>query len=167
MLDDVEIVGFMARVVGPGISVWSIGGVEATIDVVVGFDASRLDGFGGGAGGLSGVGAARAWVLGYFGQPHILARFMAADSVKTIPSARRIGMTWMILCLAGSLGVGFFGIAYFANNPGQAGPVDANSERVFIELASLLFNPWIAGVLLSAILAAVMSTLSCQLLVCS
>src|SRR3546814_8131835 len=47
------------------------------------------------------------------------------------------------------------------------GPVDANSERVFIELASLLFNPWIAGVLLSAILAAVMSTLSCQLLVCS
>src|SRR3546814_12335459 len=76
-------------------------------------------------------------------------------------------MTWMILCLAGSLGVGFFGIAYFANHPGQAGPVDANSERVFIELASLLFNPWIAGVLLSAILAAVMSTLSCQLLVCS
>src|SRR3546814_15491801 len=76
---------------------------------------------------------------------------MAADSVKTIPSARRIGMTWMILCLAGSPGVGFFGIAYFANNPGQAGPVDAHSERVFIELASLPFNPGIAGGLLSAI----------------
>src|SRR3546814_6183093 len=84
-----------------------------------------------------------------------------------MPAARRIGMTWMILCLAGSLGVGFFGIAYFANHPEAAGPVDANSERVFIELASLLFNPWVAGVLLSAILAAVMSTLSCQLLVCS
>src|SRR3546814_15942416 len=76
-------------------------------------------------------------------------------------------MTWMILCLAGSLGVGFFGIAYFANHPAQAGPVDANSERVFIALASLLFNPWSAGVLLSALLSAVMSTLSCQLLVCS
>ncbi len=42
-----------------------------------------------------------------------------------------------------------------------------NPERVFIELAKILFNPWVAGVLLSAILAAVMSTLSCQLLVCS
>ena len=68
---------------------------------------------------------------------------------------------------AGTIAVGFFGIAYFANNPGQAGNVSQNGERVFIELAMLLFNPWVAGVLLSAILAAVMSTLSCQLLVCS
>ena len=73
----------------------------------------------------------------------------------------------MILCPAGTIAVGFFGIAYFANNPGQAGNVSQNGERVFIELAMLLFNPWVAGVLLSAILAAVMSTLSCQLLVCS
>src|SRR3546814_143245 len=158
---------FFALLLAPSIILMNNGGFEATIDVVREFDASRLDWFGGGAVGLIGVVSALAWGLGYFGQPHILARFMAADSVKTIPSARRIGMTWMILCLAGSLGVGFFGIAYFANNPGQAGPVDANSERVFIELTSLLFNPWIAGVLLSAILAAVMSTLSCQLLVCS
>jgi sodium/proline symporter len=63
--------------------------------------------------------------------------------------------------------VGFFGIAYFNNNPAQAGAVNQNAERVFIELAQILFNPWIAGILLSAILAAVMSTLSCQLLVCS
>lgn len=51
------------------------------------------------------------WGLGYFGQPHILARFMAADSVKSIAKARRISMTWMILCLAGTCAVGFFGIA--------------------------------------------------------
>jgi sodium/proline symporter len=108
-----------------------------------------------------------AWGLGYFGQPHILARFMAADSVKSIPAARRISMTWMILCLGGAVAVGFFGIAYFAANPQLAGPVTENPERVFIELSKILFNPWIAGVLLSAILAAVMSTLSCQLLVCS
>ncbi|WP_423814465.1 sodium:solute symporter family transporter, partial [Pseudomonas viridiflava] len=108
-----------------------------------------------------------AWGLGYFGQPHILARFMAADSVKSIAKARRISMTWMILCLAGTCAVGFFGIAYFSANPDVAGPVTENPERVFIELSKLLFNPWIAGVLLSAILAAVMSTLSCQLLVCS
>jgi sodium/proline symporter len=63
--------------------------------------------------------------------------------------------------------VGFFGIAYFNNNPALAGAVNQNAERVFIELAQILFNPWIAGILLSAILAAVMSTLSCQLLVCS
>ncbi|MCW2476828.1 MULTISPECIES: sodium/proline symporter PutP [unclassified Symbiopectobacterium] len=107
------------------------------------------------------------WGLGYFGQPHILARFMAADSHHTIRSARRISMTWMILCLAGAVSVGFFGIAYFSNHPEQAGNVTHNAERVFIELSMLLFNPWIAGILLSAILAAVMSTLSCQLLVCS
>ncbi|WP_034915581.1 sodium/proline symporter PutP [Erwinia sp. 9145] len=107
------------------------------------------------------------WGLGYFGQPHILARFMAADSHRSIRSARRISMTWMILCLAGAVAVGFFGIAYFQNHPEQASGVTENGERVFIELARILFNPWIAGILLSAILAAVMSTLSCQLLVCS
>ena len=73
----------------------------------------------------------------------------------------------MILCLGGAVAVGFFGIAYFNNNPRAAGAVNQNAERVFIELAQILFNPWIAGILLSAILAAVMSTLSCQLLVCS
>ncbi|MGX2949854.1 sodium/proline symporter PutP [Ursidibacter sp. B-7004-1] len=108
-----------------------------------------------------------AWGLGYFGQPHILARFMAADSVKSIPNARRISMIWMIICLFGAVGIGFFGQAYFFANPEQATVVNQNHEQVFIELSKLLFNPWIAGILLSAILAAVMSTLSCQLLICS
>jgi sodium/proline symporter len=108
-----------------------------------------------------------AWGLGYFGQPHILVRFMAASSVEAIPSARRIGMTWMILCLAGAVAVGFVGIPYFALNSGGAAAVNANGETVFMEIAKQLFNPWIAGALLAAILAAVMSTLSCQLLVCS
>lgn len=108
-----------------------------------------------------------AWGLGYMGQPHILARFMSASSVGVIPAARRIGMTWMILTLAGAVAAGFFGIAYFEAHPDQAEPVRANRETVFIALSQVLFNPWIGGVLLSAILAAVMSTLSCQLLVCS
>ncbi|MEG2433256.1 MAG: sodium/solute symporter, partial [Acinetobacter sp.] len=108
-----------------------------------------------------------AWGLGYFGQPHILVRFMAADSVKSIPNARRIGMTWMILCLGGAVAAGFFGIAYFQQHPELASVVNANPETVFMELTKILFNPWIAGVVLAAILAAVMSTLSCQLLVCS
>lgn len=108
-----------------------------------------------------------AWGLGYFGQPHILVRFMAARSLAEIKPARRIGMTWMILCLAGAVAVGFFGIAYFQLHPDQATMVKGNPETVFISLSLLLFNPWIAGMLLAAILAAVMSTLSCQLLVCS
>lgn len=108
-----------------------------------------------------------AWGLGYFGQPHILVRFMAADSVKSIPNARRIGMTWMTLCLGGAVAAGFFGIAFFELHPELAATVTQNPETVFMELTKLLFNPWIAGIVLAAILAAVMSTLSCQLLVCS
>ncbi|SPL70476.1 sodium/proline symporter PutP [Acinetobacter stercoris] len=108
-----------------------------------------------------------AWGLGYFGQPHILVRFMAADSVRSIPQARKIGMSWMILCLGGAVGVGFISIAYFQAHPELASAVIQNPETVFMELTKILFNPWVAGVVLAAILAAVMSTLSCQLLVCS
>ena len=114
-----------------------------------------------------GIVSTAAWGLGYFGQPHILARFMASDNVQSLKHARRIGMTWMILCLGGAVAVGYFGIAYFGAKPEDIGALGGKDERIFIGLSTLLFNPWIAGVILSAILAAVMSTLSCQLLVCS
>ncbi|PPI88198.1 sodium/proline symporter PutP [Candidatus Pantoea edessiphila] len=107
------------------------------------------------------------WGLGYFGQPHILTRFMASESHLSIVMARKISIAWMILCLLGAILVGFFGIAYFESNPDNSTGVIENSECVFVDLARMLFNPWIGGVLLSAILAAIMSTLSCQLLVCS
>ncbi|KGM55395.1 proline:sodium symporter PutP [Lysobacter daejeonensis GH1-9] len=154
-----------ALVLTPVIVVVSNGGIQPSLALIEQVDPTRLDWMG--AGGLMAVVSAAAWGLGYFGQPHILARFMAADHVSSIPKARRIGMTWMVLCLAGAIAVGFFGIAHYAAHPEAAGPVSQNPERVFITLAEQLFNPWIAGVLLSAILAAVMSTLSCQLLVCS
>ena len=142
------------------------GGLEETRALVEQVDPARMRWVG--AGGMVAVVSALAWGLGYFGQPHILARFMAADSLATIPRARGIGMAWMILCLLGAVAVGWSGIGYFAAHPGQgATMVAANPERVFIALAEALFNPWVAGVLLSAILAAIMSTLSCQLLVCS
>ena len=115
-----------------------------------------------------GIVSTAAWGLGYFGQPHILARFMAAENVQSLKSARRIGMTWMILCLAGAVAVGYFGIAYAGMFGDKLNAeLQGNNERIFIALSTLLFNPWIAGIILSAILAAVMSTLSCQLLVCS
>ncbi|MFI8483088.1 sodium/proline symporter PutP [Pseudomonas sp. NPDC078700] len=154
-----------ALILTPVIVMIATGGADSTFAAIEMQDATNFDMFKGAT--FIGVISLMAWGLGYFGQPHILARFMAADSVKTIPAARRISMAWMILCLIGTVSVGFFGIAYFAANPDVAGPVTENPERVFIELAKLLFNPWIAGILLSAILAAVMSTLSCQLLVCS
>ena len=141
------------------------GGVDTTFLAIEAQNPANFDMFRNAS--FIGIISLMGWGLGYFGQPHILARFMAADSVKSIANARRISMTWMILCLAGTCAVGFFGIAYFSAHPEVAGPVTENHERVFIELAKILFNPWIAGVLLSAILAAVMSTLSCQLLVCS
>lgn len=149
----------------PVMAIAASGGIGPSLALIEQVDPGHLQWIG--AGGVMAVVSALAWGFGYFGQPHILARFMAADSVATIPRARRIGMTWMVLCLLGALSTGFFGVAYFAANPELAGPVNENPERVFIVLSELLFNPWVAGVLLSAILAAVMSTLSCQLLVCS
>ncbi|CAI1495360.1 Propionate transporter [Serratia quinivorans] len=154
-----------ALILTPVIVIFAVGGIDTSMMVIEAKNPANIDMLK----GLNFVAilSLLGWGLGYFGQPHILARFMAADSHRTIRSARRISMTWMILCLAGTIAVGFFGIAYFANNPSLAGNVSQNGERVFIELAMILFNPWVAGILLSAILAAVMSTLSCQLLVCS
>ena len=154
-----------ALVLTPIVVVIATGGPAASIAVIEQANPANVDLFKGAS--AIGIISLLAWGLGYFGQPHILARFMAAESLAAIPQARRIGMTWMVLCLLGAMAVGFFGIAWFTQHPNQAGMVTANPERVFISLAELLFNPWIAGVLLSAILAAIMSTLSCQLLVCS
>ncbi|MBI5385576.1 MAG: sodium/proline symporter PutP [Verrucomicrobia bacterium] len=154
-----------ALLLAPVVVLVKAGGLHQTLDAIRAVDVQRLDWFRGTS--WIGIVSLMAWGLGYMGQPHILARFMSASSIKVIPNARRIGMTWMILCLLGAVLVGFFGIAYFAAHPEQAAPVQANRETVFITLSQVLFNPWIAGILLSAILAAVMSTLSCQLLVCS
>ena len=154
-----------ALILTPIIVVLATGGVDTTFLAIAAQDPANFDMLRGTT--FIGIISLLGWGLGYCGQPHILARFMAADSVRSIVKARRIALTWMIFCLGGAVAVGFFGIAYFAENPAVAGAVNENPERVFIELAKLLFNPWVAGVLLSAILAAVMSTLSCQLLVCS
>ena len=156
-----------ALILTPIVVIASTGGFGESVALIGQADPAKLDWFRGGTLGVVGIVSLLAWGLGYCGQPHVLARFMAADGLATIPPARRIGMTWMFLCLAGAMTTGLFGNAYFAAHPGQAGILGGNPERIFIGLATLLFNPWVAGVLLSAILAAIMSTLSCQLLVCS
>ncbi|HGJ5890574.1 MAG TPA: sodium/proline symporter PutP [Arsenophonus apicola] len=154
-----------ALLLTPLMVIFAVGGSDSALTVINNKDPAYLDMFK--ELNFVAIISLLGWGLGYFGQPHILARFMAADSAQTITRARRISMTWMILCLAGTIAVGFFGIAYFDLHPAVAGAVIANPERIFMELATILFNPWLAGILLSAILAAVMSTLSCQLLVCA
>ncbi|MFC1494047.1 sodium/proline symporter PutP [Thermodesulfobacteriota bacterium] len=109
-----------------------------------------------------------AWGFGYFGQPHILARFIGIRNVENVPAAKRIGMSWMILCLFLAVSIGILGIGYNAINPlnGVSGP-DGNKERIFLALVSALFHPVFSGFILAGVLAAVMSTADSQLLVLS
>ncbi|MEX1661573.1 sodium/proline symporter PutP [Thioclava sp. 15-R06ZXC-3] len=115
--------------------------------------------------GLTFVGwlSAVAWGLGYFGQPHIIVRFMAVRSVADVPKARNIGMGWMAISLIGAISVGIFGRAYAERN----GLNVTDPETIFIILSNLLFHPLITGFLYAALLAAIMSTVSSQLLVSS
>lgn len=105
-----------------------------------------------------------AWGLGYFGQPHILARFQGIRSARDVPMARRIAVSWTALSLIGATLVGLAGAAYVDNNLG--GQL-ADAETIFMVLVDALFHPVIAGILLAAILAAIMSTADSQLLVSS
>ncbi|MCD2347106.1 sodium/proline symporter PutP [Clostridium guangxiense] len=104
-----------------------------------------------------------AWGLGYFGQPHIIVRFMAIKSAKELKSARRIGISWMAIGLLGAISSGLIGLVYFTQNKITL----KDPETVFLRLGAILFHPFITGIILSAVLAAIMSTLSSQLLVCS
>lgn len=105
-----------------------------------------------------------AWGLGYFGQPHILARFKASRSNKDLTTARRIAVIWTGLSMAGALLVGLVGLVYVTNT----GSLElADGEKIFMLLVNAIFHPVIAGILLAAILAAIMSTADSQLLVSS
>lgn len=107
--------------------------------------------------------SAASWGLGYFGQPHIIVRFMAIRSVKDLGTARKIGMSWMIVSLIGAVMVGLSGFAFVSSNSLSI----ADPETIFIFLSTTLFSPFVGGFLLAAILAAIMSTISSQLLVTS
>lgn len=103
-----------------------------------------------------------AWGLGYFGQPHILARFKAVRSAAQLPRARMIAVTWTAWCLVGATAVGMTGA--LTVQPPLSGP---DTETVFMVLVQWLVHPVVAGLLLAAILAAIMSTADSQLLVAS
>lgn len=156
---------FLALIVVPFVAISEMGGWTETVNAVGNVDPAHLDVFAGV--GLMSIISLMAWGLGYFGQPHIITRFMAIRSSKEVPKAQFIGITWMVLTLFGAIFTGFVGIAYFAGQ-GPGAPIAAGAEEtVFILFTQLLFHPWVAGFLLAAILAAIMSTIDSQLLVSS
>ena len=153
---------FLALITVPLFGLFLTGGLGDTIDSIKAVNPEHLSLFASTA-TVAGVISSVAWGLGYFGQPHIIVRFMAIKSVKETKSARRIGIGWMILSLLGAIATALIGVAYYQQNGGEL----ADAETVFIVLGQILFHPFIAGIMLAAILAAIMSTISSQLIVTS
>jgi sodium/proline symporter len=100
-----------------------------------------------------------SWCLGYFGMPHILTKFMGTANPDEINKAKYVGISWQLLATCAAVSVGLVGIAFFS------GGVPGKTEFIFIEMAKSLFSPFIAGLVLCAILAATISTIDSQLLV--
>ncbi|OAS89575.1 sodium:proline symporter [Metabacillus litoralis] len=155
------IIMIVALILVPVVTLLHVGGPTEAVTEIRSIDLDLLDIFQGTS--LLGIISLFAWGLGYFGQPHIIVRFMAITSVREIKKARRIGMSWMIFSSIGAILTGFLGIAYYS----KEGMKISDPETIFIELGNILFHPIITGFLISAILAAVMSTISSQLLVTS
>lgn len=153
----------VALVIVPVIAFSQLGGWTAVWDSAAVANPALLDVFTSVKGeplGVLAIVSLLAWGLGYFGQPHILARFKAIRSVSDIPAARKIAVAWVATTLTCAVLVGVAGIVYL-QQPLQG----ADTEKVFILLVDALFHPLVAGVCLAAILAAIMSTADSQLLV--
>ncbi len=152
---------FIALVLVPIVAFTDVGGVTETFNTIKQVDASHLDMFKGTT--ILGIISFLAWGLGYFGQPHIIVRFMAITSIKDLKTSRRIGIGWMTISIIGAMLTGLIGIAYYAKNNATL----QDPEMVFVTFSNILFHSYITGFLLSAILASIMSSISSQLLVIS
>ncbi|MCC5451150.1 sodium/proline symporter PutP [Rheinheimera sp. UJ51] len=152
---------FIALVLVPIVAIDHLGGISEVNQIVTNINPDLMNWVAGSS--VLGIISALSWGLGYFGQPHIIVRFMAIRSVKDIKTARRIGMSWMFVTIVGAITTGFVGIAYVAKTKMDI----ADPETIFIVFSQFLFHPLISGFLLAAILAAIMSTISSQLLVTS
>ena len=205
------VIMFIALILVPVVTIMQLGGFGPTVDAlstlsvdVNGWDKDYLSMIPQESMGLAVIGiiSTMAWGLGYFGQPHIIVRFMAVRSLKDVKIMRRIGMSWMLITVIGAVLTGAAGLAYVKSQGIQTAeglnvarvveaPTDATTtmgeldaldttgafadgdvvlgdqETIFILLSQVIFHPYIAGFLLAAILAAIMSTISSQLLVSS
>ena len=158
---------FFAILVIPVVAILTLGGIYPTLNKIREINPELLNIFTSSSGeplGFIPILSLLAWGFGYFGQPHILARFMAITHSEKIKKARRIAMGWVILSLSAAVAVGIVGRALLIRTPLVG---KAESETVFMVLVNLLTTPLVGGILLAAILAAVMSTADSQLLVTS
>ena len=156
---------FFALVMVAAIGVAMTGGFDGLATSLEARDPALLDPFMGADGqaiGWIGVLSLVAWGLGYPGQPHILARFMAIRDPAEMPVARRVAMGWVVIVLVAAIFVGLTGALLL--DPPLTGP---GSEKVFIQMSGQYLHPVLAGICMSGILAAIMSTASAQLLVAS
>lgn len=151
----------LALILVPTVTIMEVGGMGTSFSEIRSIDPNLLNIFTGTS--FLGIVSLFAWGLGYFGQPHIVVRFMAITHVREVKKARRIGMSWMVFSVVGAMFTGLIGISYYSIN----GMKLDDPETIFIMLGNILFHPIITGFLIAAILAAVMSTISSQLLVTS
>ena len=152
---------FLAIVCVPIVGMISVGGYDAVISRVATTSPQLLELVtDSGTTGIIAIISSVGWGLGYFGQPHILVRFMAISNSHELKKATHIAMTWVIISLAAAVFVGIVGKVYLTTP--LAG---ADSEKVFLVMSEHLFPPFVSGLIWSAVLAAIMSTASSQLLV--
>ncbi len=158
---------FAALVAVPVVALLRMGSPGEVVDQAQSVNPDAFNLFAGDDGALL-IGLAifstAAWGLGYFGQPHIIVRFMALRSPADAHYGRIVSTTWMILTALGTTGSALIGIAYFSDDPAKQ--LD-DPESVFLLLSQIFFHPLVAGFVLAAVLAAIMSTMSSQLIVCS
>ncbi|MBD3689674.1 sodium/proline symporter PutP [Nanchangia anserum] len=162
----------VALIVVPAVALGKAGGMGEVVATLNSEDDSLFAVFG--PHGLTLAGAvsiisALAWGLGYFGQPHIIVRFMALKAPKQARAARRIGIGWMALSVIGAGLTALVGRALSIKGyiPDLTHSDNNAHETVFLVLGQKLFPSFLAGFMLAAILAAIMSTVSSQLIVSS
>ena len=168
----VVLVGGVVHAGGPGEVIDNLRGIPGFLDFFGIATPTLIDGvqqadgalaaFGpAGKYGLITIASSMAWGLGYFGMPQVLLRFMAIRSAEDIKQSRRIGIIWTTLSLTASVLIGLIGRAMFP----MALTTAATSETIFIEMATLLFPPLLAGIVMSGILAATISSADSYLLI--
>ncbi len=178
---------FIAFIISGIVIVATLGGFGNAVDQVSNFTNRALNGEFGSAMLKAFTGnktftpmsaiSAFAWCLGYFGMPHIIIRFMGCRSNKELKTARRVGITWMIISYIGAVLIGTLGTAWLLNKGVILGadPAEVTTaglkalgtgtqEAVFSETMIRMFPAFIAGIFLCGILAAAMSTADSQLL---
>lgn len=150
----------------------ALGGLGVMTNTLNGLEGHMFSMIGDGAAGKLSILNGLAWGLGYVGMPHVIVRYMALRSPKEAVAARRLGIGWMFLCVLGATMTALIGRALTEN--GLAGIKDAldkvkinPQESIYLIMGEKLFPAVLAGFMLAAILAAVMSTVSSQLLVTS